>query len=385
MGRPSKFSEEFKREAVRLLEAGQSLEQVAVDLGVGHSSLSRWRRHYGMVIDAPTPADGDELREENARLRTRVRVLEEEREILKKANGLLREGKQMRFAFIDVEKANHAVETLCRVLQVSRSGFYAWQSRPESARAVRDRQLTAKIRVFHAQSRGRYGSPMLHRDLRDDGERVGRKRVARLMRQQNLAGRRKRRFRRTTNSEHKLAIAPNLLERRFDAAARDQVWAADITYVRTWEGWLYLAVVIDLYSRRVVGWSMANHLRTELPLTAMHQALLLRRPPAGLLHHSDRGCQYAAEAYQRLLANHGVIPSMSRKGNCWDNAVVESFFSTLKEELIYRGAWATRRGAELAIADYIENYYNRHRRHSSNGYVSPVKYENPGLELKRAA
>ncbi len=291
----------------------------------------------------------------------------------------------MRFAFIDVEKANHAVGTLCRVLQVSRSGFYVWQSRPESARAVRDRQLSAKIRVFHAQSKGRYGSPMIHRDLRDDGERVGRKRVARLMRQENLAGRRKRRFRRTTNSEHKLPVAPNLLERRFDAAVRDQVWAADITYIRTWEGWLYLAVVIDLYSRRVVGWSVANHMRTELPLTALQKALLRRRPAAGLLHHSDRGSQYAAEAYRRLLASHGVIQSMSRKGNCWDNAVVESFFSTLKEELIYRGAWATRRAAELSIADYIDNYYNCYRRHSTNGYVSPMKYENPGLKLKRAA
>lgn len=291
----------------------------------------------------------------------------------------------MRFDFIAAQKAHHSVNLLCRLLQVSRSGFYAWQHRPPAVRLSRDRLLATKICVLHAQSKGRYGSPRICRDLWSTGERVSRKRVARLMREHSLAGRRKRRFKKTTDSQHAFPLAKNLLNRDFQPAARDQVWAGDVTYVRTWEGWLYLAVVIDLYSRRVVGFAMADHMRTELVLDALRQAVTLRRPSPGLMHHSDRGSQYASANYQEFLAKQGIVASMSRKGNCWDNAVVESFFSTLKEELIYRAAWPTAAAARQAITDYIVDFYNARRRHSALDYLSPQQYEGSVVRKLRAA
>lgn len=281
----------------------------------------------------------------------------------------------MRFDFIFAQKANHAVKLLCRVLRVSRSGFYTWCERPEAKRAGRDRQLTAKIRTLHAESKRRYGSPRIHRDLVAAGEAVSRKRVARLMRQQALAGRHKRRLKKTTDSAHSLPVATNVVARNFRPSALNKIWVADITYVRTWEGWLYLAVVIDLFSRRVIGFAMADHMRTELVLEALGKAVILRQPPSGLVHHSDRGSQYASDAHRTFLADHGIIASMSRKGNCWDNAVAESFFATLKEELIYRGAWPTKAQAKEAIDEYITRFYNLRRRHSTLGYATPVQYE----------
>lgn len=207
------------------------------------------------------------------------------------------------------------------------------------------------------------------------GWSVGRKRVAAIMRRKGLVGRPRRRFRRTTEVDANLAVAPNILAREFTTSAPNQAWATDITYVRTWEGWLYLAVVIDLFSRRVVGWATADHLRTELCLDALAMAIGRRLPDSGLVHHSDRGCQYASDDYRRVLTNHGLTCSMSRKGNCWDNAVVESFFSGLKTELVYRHAWRTRAEASAAITEWIEVFYNRHRRHSTLGQVSPADLE----------
>ena len=268
---------------------------------------------------------------------------------------------------------------------MSRSGFYAWCAREESEHARRDRQLTAKIRVLHADSKGTYGSPRIHCELIAQGECVGRNRVARLMRDEDIVGRRKRRFRKTTDSGHDQPVAPNLVDRAFEVDDVNEVWAEDITYVRTWEGWLYLAVLIDLNSRRVVGWAAANHMCTELVLEALRMATVRRRPPRGLVHHSDRGSQYASHVYQEALASYGMTTSMSRRGNCWDNAVVESFFSTLKEELIYRAAWPTVRRAREAIAEYIDNFYNTRRRHSTLGYVSPVEYEHRGRQEAVAA
>jgi transposase InsO family protein len=271
------------------------------------------------------------------------------------------------------------------LLDVSRSGFYAWSLRPVSARATRDRQLTSRIRVLHAESRGSYGSPRIHRDLAAAGETVSRKRVARLMQESGLAGRRKRRFRQTTDSAHALPVVKNRLKRDFSPAAPNQAWAADITYIRCWEGWCYLAVVIDLFSRRVVGWAVAEHMRTELVLEALQRAITLRRPAAGLVHHSDRGSQYASAAYRAALAKHGIVQSMSRKGNCWDNAVVESFFATLKEECIYRRSWPTRSRVYAGIAEYIEQFYNCQRRHSTLDHVSPVEYELASRMVEKAA
>ena len=258
---------------------------------------------------------------------------------------------------------------------VSTSGFYRWSKRHEPARARRDRQLGTTIRALHAASGGTYGSPRILRELAAAGEAVGRKRVARLMRENGIVGQTPRRFRRTTDSKHDLPIAENVVARNFNPEAPNRVWAADITYVRTWAGWLYLAVVIDLFSRRVVGWAIADHMRTDLVLSALTMAFDTRKPEAGLVHHSDRGSQYASHAHRRALDERHAICSMSRKGNCWDNAVVESFFGTLKQELLYRRAWPTKQTTIEAIGEYIERFYNTRRRHSSLGYVSPLEYE----------
>lgn len=269
----------------------------------------------------------------------------------------------------------YPVSLMCSALRVSRSGFYAWRRRQPSRRAREDARLAAEIRTVHQQARGIYGSPRVHVELQQRAFQVGRHRVARLMREQGLTARFKRRFRRTTDSKHNDPIAANRLNRQFDVEGPDRVWATDITYLWTDQGWLYLAVVLDLYSRRVVGWSMAEHLRSELVLGALEMALGQRAPRDGLLHHSDRGCQYASSAYREALSQAGIVCSMSRKGDCWDNAVVESFFGTLKSELVHRRRFATRLAARTAVFEYIEVFYNRQRRHSYLGYLSPAEYE----------
>jgi putative transposase len=291
----------------------------------------------------------------------------------------------VKFEFIHAQKAHFPVEFMCEQLEVSRSGFYAWSQRPESAHQQEDQALAAEVQKVHRDSRGTYGSPRVHAELRARGRKVSRKRVARLMEQQKLGARPKRRFVRTTDSSHGLPVAPNVLERDFSPSQPNSTWATDITYVWTGEGWLYLDVVLDLYSRRVVGWAMSEHIDTQLVLCGLQMALEGRQPPQGLLHHSDRGSQYASAQYQQALADQGIEPSMSRKGNCWDNAVAESFFSTLKMELVYRTSFATRQEARAAIFEYIEVFYNRLRRHSTLGYLSPVDYERAALPVKLAA
>ena len=281
----------------------------------------------------------------------------------------------MKFAFIEAEKARLPAAKLCRALGVSRSGYYAWTRRPPSARALVDAKLVPVIRACHARSRATYGSPRIHQELRALDHRVSRKRVARLMRREGLSARPPRRYRVTTESAHKLPVAPNVVARNFNATGPNRVWVTDMTYVWTWEGWLFVAVIVDVFSRRVVGWSAADHLRTELALEALGMALGLRQPDQGLVHHSDRGCQYASELYRAELAARGIVCSMSRVGGCWDNAVAESFFATLKAELIHRRPWPTKHEARLAILDYIASFYNPHRRHSSLGYLSPMDFE----------
>jgi len=281
----------------------------------------------------------------------------------------------VKFEFIHAEKASYPVRVLCRVLEVSRSGFYAWCRRAPSRRSRDDQRLALAIRAAHRRGRGTYGSPRVHAELAAQGVRVGRKRVARLMREAGLCGVRPHRRRRTTVVDPSRPAAENLVARNFTADAPNQVWAADITYVRTWEGWLYLAVVLDLFSRRVVGWAIADHLRTDLVLDALDVALGLRLPDPSLIHHSDRGSQYTSERYQELLDQRGIRCSMSRSGDCWDNAVVESFFATLKGELLDRQPWPTRSEARLAIHEYIGVFYNRHRRHSYLDYSTPACYE----------
>ncbi len=264
---------------------------------------------------------------------------------------------------------------MCRVLGVSRSGFYGWLGRPESRRAREDRRLAVKIKEIHRQSRKSYGSPRITRTLADQGIRCGHKRVERLMRADGICAVHRRRYRVTTNSKHSHPVAENLLAQDFGVPLADRVWVADITYIRTAQGWLYLAAVLDLFSRRVVGWSLQPHMREELVLDALEMALRDRRPGAGLLHHSDRGSQYAAEDYQARMTRAGISCSMSRKGNCWDNAVMESFFHTLKVECVYQARYQTHAEARRDIFAYIEGFYNSWRLHSSLGYVSPAEYE----------
>jgi transposase InsO family protein len=281
----------------------------------------------------------------------------------------------MRFRFIDAEKADYPIRLLCRCLAVSRSGYYAWQERPVSARAKQDARLKVEIAASHSASRRTYGSPRIERDLREEGHHVSRKRVARLMRELGLEGRRKRRFRATTDSKHRFPVAPNLLMREFDVEAPNTAWITDITYLATLEGWLYLAVILDLFSRRVVGYAMSERINRELVLEALRKALMHRPETRDLIHHSDRGSQYASHDYRNALDQAGITCSMSRRGNCWDNAVAESFFGTLKMELLYELPLQTRSATRNAVADYIEAFYNIRRRHSSLDYQSPVEFE----------
>ena len=272
---------------------------------------------------------------------------------------------------------DYPIADLCAAFGVSRAGFYAWRARAPSTREQADEALNEQIGTLFARSRRTYGSPRLHRVLRRAGHACGRHRVARLMRRQGLAGRvRGRRRPWTTDSDHAQPIAPNRLGQRETPVERpNEVWVSDITYVPTAEGWLYLAGVLDLGSRKIVGWAMGESLETSLPLDALQMALRQRRPKAGLLHHSDRGSQYASEAYREHLAAWDVTPSMSRRGNCYDNAAMESFWSTLKEELVHRRSFASRAEAAAAIFDYIEAFYNRERLHSALGFLSPVEFE----------
>lgn len=281
----------------------------------------------------------------------------------------------MRFAFIDVEKAWYPMRILCRVLGVSRSGFYAWRTRKPSARALEDEQLRPKVAEAFKTGRGTYGSPRIRDELVEQGFEIGRKRVARLMGELGLQGLSPRKFRITTNSDHDHRIAENVLGRDFQARGPNEKWATDITYIWTSEGWLYLAVVVDLFSRRIVGWSVADHMETRLCLDALGKALAHRTNIEGLIHHSDRGVQYASDDYREALKAAGIECSMSRRANCWDNAVAESFFGTLKNELIYRRPWLTRKQASDAIGEYIEIFYNRIRKHTTIGSVSPAKFE----------
>lgn len=291
----------------------------------------------------------------------------------------------MKFAFILAEKAFYPITVLCRVLEVSRSGFHAWRGRPPAPRVRSDAQLAARVAAVHARSRKTYGSPRVHAELQAKGVRVGRKRVERLMRENGLEARRKRRFRKTTDSKHSNPIAPNVVARKFHVAEADRVWVTDVTAVWTLEGWLYLAVMLDLFSRRVVAWATSANNDTCLALEALRAALRARRPRAGLVHHSDRGSPYASADYRAVLGLHQLIASMSRKGDCWDNAVAESFFATLRAELVDHEQYATRDAASASIGDYIESFYNVERRHSFLNYLNPIEFELRSQNQQRVA
>ncbi len=281
----------------------------------------------------------------------------------------------MKFVFILAQKAQFPITVMCALLGVSCSGFHAWRARPTSRHARSDEQLAVQIAAVHVRSRRTYGSPRVQATLRAKGVRVGKKRVERLMRQGGLRAARKRSFRKTTDSRHSSPIAPNLLARNFTAEAPNRVWVTDVTAFKTQEGWVFLAAMIDLFARRVVGWALGAANDTELALAALEKAVFRRKPGPGLVHHSDRGSPYASALYRAALERHQMRASMSRKGDCWDNAVAESFFSTIKAELIERTEYATRAEARRAVEEYIENFYNLERRHSFNGNVNPIEYE----------
>ncbi len=281
----------------------------------------------------------------------------------------------MRFCFIDAEKANYPINLMCRCLSVSQSGYYAWCRRAPSARSQEDERLKVKIAASHSASHRTYGSPRVLRDLREDGDFVSRKRVARLMCELEIEGRRKRRYRATTDSRHPFPIAPNLLMRDFEVDSPNTAWVTDITYIATLDGWLYLAAILDLYSRRVVGYAMSERIDRHLVLEALDEALRCRPGAIDVVHHSDRGSQYASHDYRDALAEAGITCSMSRRGNCWDNAVAESFFGTLKMELLYELPLQTRSVTRVAVAEYIDSFYNVRRRHSSLDYMSPLEFE----------
>jgi putative transposase len=291
------------------------------------------------------------------------------------------------FGFIAAKKAEHPIKTMCRVLGVSRSGFHAWQRRGPSARWREDERLLERIREIHAENRGVYGSPRIHAELvLGDGVRVGRKRVERLMRQAGLSGLVARKRGKTTIRVPGVWVCEDLVDRAFLAAAPDRLWVADITYLRTWEGWLYLVAVQDVFSRRIVGWSMADHMRTELVTDALQMALARRRPAPGLIWHSDQGSQFVSLAFGQQARAAGIAQSMGSRGDCFDNAVAESFFATLKKELIHGRAWPTKAELRTEVFEYIEVFFNRRRRHSTLGMLSPADYEDstlstPGADL----
>jgi transposase InsO family protein len=279
----------------------------------------------------------------------------------------------LKFEWIDAQKANWRVSKMCKALEVTTSGFYAWRKRPPSARTREDQRLRLLVAESHRESRKNYGSPRVHRDLLARGERVSRKRVIRLMRDEGLEGKVRRRWVTTTDSQHDRPVAPNVLAQNFVASAPNERWAGDVTYLRTPDGWLYLAVILDLFSRRVVGWALSPFNDRRLALRALESAVRRRRPHAGLVHHTDQGSPYASEDYQEALARRGMTCSMSRRGNCYDNAVVESWFGMFKTEL--GETFESFADAQLKTFDYIEAFYNTRRRHSALGYLSPAEFE----------
>jgi putative transposase len=281
----------------------------------------------------------------------------------------------MTFRFIDAHRQQWSVRLLCSALEVSPAGYYAWRDRPASARQQRHDALVVEIRAIHAEVKHRYGSPRIHAELAARGQDCCVNTVAELMRQHGIAAKTTRKHRCTTDSNHDLPVADNVLGRQFSPSKANEAWVADITYIPTGEGWLYLAAVEDLYSRRVVGWSLAGHMESRLVVDALELAVQRRLPDERLMAHSDRGSQYASAHYQELLAKHGITCSMSRRGDCWDNAPMESFFASLKKELVHGTTFATRAEARTAIVEYIEVFYNNQRRHSTLGYVSPTEYE----------
>ncbi|WP_444933562.1 IS3 family transposase [Microbulbifer sp. JTAC008] len=367
------FKPEFKKDAVALVsEQGYSISKAAEAVGTTANNLRRWIKELkqeedGVRLDVGERAELERLRCENKQLRM-------EKEIPKKGQRLLCERNEIKYSFIEKQQGSFPVRVLCRVMQVSKSGYYDWCCRGNSSIDAQTWQLCHRLKALFAESRQSLGSRRLMKLLRKEGFEVGRYRVRKLMKKLGLAVKRKKRFTLTTDSKHHLPVAENLLNREFSPSAKNQVWTTDITYIWTSQGWLYLEVVIDLYSRRIVGWHLDRKMETALVTRALMMAVNLRTPPKGLLHHSDRGSQYASHTYQMLLSQQGMVCSMSRKGNCWDNAPTERFFSSLKREWLTGNLYPTREDAVADVRAYIA-YYNSRRIHTTLGDLAPIEFE----------
>ncbi|HFS8945446.1 TPA: IS3 family transposase [Enterobacter roggenkampii] len=374
MGTP-RFTPEFKEEAVRqITERGYSVAEVSDRLGVSAHSLYKWLRAIKPDNSEQHARDLLEAKSEILKLRAQLKRTEEERDILKKGRAVLCKGARLKYRFINEHRTVWGVMTMCRVLNVARDGFYAWLHNPVSARDKDNQRLLMLIRDSYSLSGGVYGYRRVHGDLNEIGETCGKNRVGRIMQQNRIKAVRGYKAPRRIAGRPSV-VAPNRVQRQFTVVRANQVWVTDITYIRTWQGWLYLAVVIDLFARNVVGWSMKPTLSRELALDALMMAVWRRKPDGEVIVHSDQGSQYGSDDWQRFCRANNLAPSMSRRGNCWDNAVAESFFSSLKKERIRKRIYKTRDLARADIFDYIEVFYNRARRHSHLGGLSPEAFE----------
>ncbi|WP_220433090.1 IS3 family transposase [Klebsiella variicola] len=374
MGTP-RFTPEFKEEAVRqITERGYSVAEVSDRLGVSAHSLYKWLRAIKPDNSEQHARDLLEAKSEILKLRAQLKRTEEERDILKKGRAVLCKGARLKYRFINEHRTVWGVMTMCRVLCVARAGFYAWLHNPVSMRDKDNQRLLTLIRDSYSLSGGVYGYRRVHGDLNEIGETCGKNRVGRIMQLNRIKAVRGYKAPRRIAGRPSV-VAPNRVQRQFTVVRANQVWVTDITYIRTWQGWLYLAVVIDLFARNVVGWSMKPTLSRELALDALMMAVWRRKPDSEVIVHSDQGSQYGSDDWQRFCRANNLAPSMSRRGNCWDNAVAESFFSSLKKERIRKRIYKTRDLARADIFDYIEVFYNRARRHSHLGGVSPEAFE----------
>ncbi|HFT5664081.1 IS3 family transposase [Escherichia coli] len=374
MGTP-RFTPDFKEEAVRqITERGYSIAEVSDRLGVSAHSLYKWLRAIKPDNSEQHARDLLEAKSEILKLRAQLKRTEEERDILKKGRAVLCKGARLQYRFINEHRTVWGVMTMCRVLDVARAGFYAWLHNPVSARDKDNQRLLTLIRDSYSLSGGVYGYRRVHGDLNEIGETCGKNRVGRIMQLNRIKAVRGYKAPRRIAGRPSV-VAPNRVQRQFTVVRANQVWVTDITYIRTWQGWLYLAVVIDLFARNVVGWSMKPTLSRGLALDALMMAVWRRKPDGEVIVHSDQGSQYGSDDWQRFCRANNLVPSMSRRGNCWDNAVAESFFSSLKKERIRKRIYKTRDLARADIFDYIEVFYNRARRHSHLGGVSPEAFE----------
>jgi len=379
--RKQEYTAEFKEQAVKRADEVGSIGRVAEELGLAEQTLRNWVK--AAKAGKLNPAAAKQITAEQMEL-SRLRAGGTPRDGVgdnKKSSGIFREGAAVKYAWIEKQRRSFPLPILCDALSVSQSGFRAWQAggTPDRERLT-DAQTLVLIRTIHQEVRQAYGARRIHAELRGRGYRIGLPRIERLMRENGIRARHKRRYKATTDSKHRLPVADNVLDRQFVPNAPNGVWTGDITYIATAEGWLYLAVVIDLFNREVIGWSIKPRMTTDLVLDALSMAWFRRRPAPGVLFHSDRGSQYASHAYQARLAAYGMRGSMSRKGNCWDNAPTESFFNSLKNERVHGVSYATRSEAASDLFQYIAVFYNRSRRHSTLGYLSPTTFLQTWIE-----